>query len=74
MKKRTKKEMLMLYFTYLDDLRESGITNMYGASPYLAEEFGLGEAEARAILIEWVRTFSTRHEDNKRRSALKVSP
>lgn len=53
MKKRTKKEMLM-YFTYLDDLRESGITNMYGASPYLAEEFGLGEAEARAILIEWM--------------------
>ena len=27
------------YFTYLDDLRESGVTNMFGARPYLEAEF-----------------------------------
>ena len=30
--------MMTKYFTYLDALRESGKTNMYGAGPYLAEK------------------------------------
>lgn len=49
------------YFEYLDMLRESGVTNMFGATPYLVEEFGLSKAEARKILLEWMRTFSERH-------------
>lgn len=43
---------------YLDDLRESGRTNMFGASPYIMAEFGVSKHEARAILSEWMKTFS----------------
>ena len=32
-------EQLSSYFSYLDDLRESGVTNMFGAVPYLQSEF-----------------------------------
>lgn len=42
---------------YLDKLRESGETNMFGATPYLQEEFGLDKHEARVILKEWVDSF-----------------
>lgn len=48
--KKTKKD----YFTYLDVLRETGITNMYGAPPYLANAFKLGKEEAREIVREWM--------------------
>jgi len=49
------------YFEYLDDLRESGVVNMYGAVPYLMNDFLLGQEEASNILNEWMRTFSERH-------------
>ena len=45
------------YKEFLDDLRESGVTNMFGAAPYLEEEFGLEKREARAILSQWMREF-----------------
>lgn len=48
-------------FEYLDDLRESGDTNMFGAGPYVVAEFGLGRNEAREVVIEWANTFETRH-------------
>ncbi len=46
------------YFSYLDDLRESGITNMYGACPYLARAMHLKNNEANKILQVWMRSFS----------------
>jgi hypothetical protein len=49
------------HLEYLDALRDSGATNMFGAAPYLQEEFALSKAEARSILGEWMRTFSERH-------------
>jgi hypothetical protein len=48
-------------FVYLDNLRESGVTNMYGAAPYVEEEFGLGHREAQAVVGRWMRTFTQRH-------------
>jgi hypothetical protein len=42
------------YFEYLEELRKSGETNMFGAGEYLQEEFGLDRREARAILMEWM--------------------
>lgn len=51
------------YFQYLDALRESGITNMFGAAPYLQREFDLTRYDARDILIEWMETFEQRHGD-----------
>ena len=44
------------YFTFLDDLRESGITNMFGATPYLQEEFGLTYNEAKEVLVAWMKS------------------
>jgi hypothetical protein len=48
-------------FQYLDELRESGDTNMFGAGPYLMAEFDFDRATAHAWLSEWMRTFSERH-------------
>jgi len=46
------------YFEYLNLLRESGVTNMFGAAPYLQEAFDLSKTEARAILGEWMNSFN----------------
>ncbi len=52
------------HLTFLDSLRESGITNMFGATPYLQEVFeNLTLKEARDILSYWMQTFSERHKD-----------
>lgn len=51
------------YFVYLDELRESGVTNMFGAAPYLEDEFDLDRKEAKAVLVEWMRTFNERHPE-----------
>jgi hypothetical protein len=45
------------YFRYLDNLRASGVTNMFGAAPYLADAFDLGKKEARSILSKWMTTY-----------------
>ena len=44
----------MEQFIYLNKLRESGETNMYGASPYLQCAFSLTRREASKVLIEWM--------------------
>ena len=49
------------HLAYLDDLRKSGVTNMYGAVPYLKDEFGFSKAEARQVLAYWMQTFASRH-------------
>lgn len=56
-------EVAQEHLEYLDNLRESGITNMFGAAPYLANAFHLGMADARLILMEWMRTFGERHPE-----------
>jgi hypothetical protein len=45
---------------YLHALRECALTNMFGASPYLVQEFGMTADEARACLSFWMRTFKRR--------------
>lgn len=48
------------YFDYLDRLRESGETNMWGAVPYLQREFpelGFDKAHAREIHSAWMKSF-----------------
>lgn len=44
-------------FEYLDELREIGTVNMYGAAPYVQDKFGLSKKEARTILLEWMENF-----------------
>ncbi len=41
-------------FDYLESLRESGITNMFGAAPYIERVFDIGRKEAVSLLVEWM--------------------
>ena len=45
------------HLEYLDDLRESGETNMFGAGTYLESEFNLVRPVAREILVYWMESF-----------------
>jgi hypothetical protein len=47
---------------YLNRLRDSGVTNMFGAAPYVQEEFGLDRAEARRLLTLWMDNFNEEAE------------
>jgi len=44
-------------FVFLDNLRKSGETNMYGASPYIRESFGCTRYEANRLLVKWMENF-----------------
>lgn len=48
---------MLKYFKYLDNLRDSGATNMFGAGAYLRSTFIISHAEADKILGKWMRTF-----------------
>ena len=52
-------------FRYLDDLRESGKTNMFGAVPYLVEAFNITKYDAQRHLIKWMETFEKRREKSR---------
>lgn len=54
------KEFEQEVFEYLDELQESGVTNMFGAGSYIVEEFGISKKEARTLLTKWIMTFSER--------------
>ena len=45
------------YYEFLDGLRESGITNMFGAATYLEKQFGLDKKTSRDVLADWMKTF-----------------
>lgn len=50
------------YLRYLDNLRESGATNMFGARPWLMRAYpDLDEGQAAKVLTYWMATFSERH-------------
>ena len=42
-------------FTFLDDLRDSGIVNMFGAVPYIMDELGLNKSTAKVLLTEYLK-------------------
>lgn len=45
------------YFEYLDELRASGKTNMFGARTYLASRFALDKKESAEVLSLWMKTY-----------------
>lgn len=46
------------HLEYLDDLRESGVINMFGAADYVARQFPmLTRTQARQVLSYWMQTF-----------------
>jgi hypothetical protein len=50
-------------FVFLNNLRYSGVTNMFGAAPYLQEEFDLSRQEAKEVLLEWM-DWTSEDDDN----------
>lgn len=50
------------YYEFLEALRKSGETNMYGASPYLAQYFRLENRHADSILAEWMNNYDEINE------------
>ncbi len=53
-------------FDFLDNLRASGIVNMFGAGPYVEDVFECTRSEARDLVIEWMETFSERHSNEQK--------
>jgi len=52
--------------SFLNDLRDSGVTNMFGAAPYLQNEFGLDKREARQVLANWMQSFSESLDEERK--------
>lgn len=50
-------DQLVEAFEYLDELRESGETNMFGASNYVMRDLGYERKEARDVTTAWMSTF-----------------
>ena len=44
--------------TFLDALRVSGKTNMFGATPYIQKQFKINKYDAQRFLIKWMETFN----------------
>jgi hypothetical protein len=52
------KEDIKIYFDFLEELRESGQTNMFGARPYLQAVFpDLSDVQAKVILVKWMESY-----------------
>ena len=56
MRKTTQEEKEAMEF--LNILRDSGVTNMFGAAPYIEDEFGIDKREARRLLTLWMNNFN----------------
>lgn len=44
-------------FNFLENLRKSGVVNMFGARPYLQDFFGVSKIEASALLNDWMNNY-----------------
>ncbi len=56
-KKHPIKEEWIEYYKTLERIRRSGITNMYGAAPYLAAYEDIDEKLARDVLLSWMENY-----------------
>ena len=43
---------------YLEWLRRSGQTNMFGAVPYLMNTFLFDEKKAKQVLMDWIQNYN----------------
>ena len=48
---------------FLNILRESGESNMFGAGPYIQENFKITRYDANRFLVKRMETFKERHID-----------
>jgi hypothetical protein len=60
-------------YTLLDNLRESGVTNMFGSGQYVEEAYSTSKDETRKLVVGWMEAVESgkwdmdKHEftDNK---------
>ena len=45
-------------FQFLNVLRDSGATNMFGAAPYLQDELSIDKRLSRSLVTMWMSVFS----------------
>jgi hypothetical protein len=45
------------YNEFLNDLRESGIVNMFGAAIYVQDHFDVSKTQAKDALLAWMKSF-----------------
>jgi hypothetical protein len=55
-RKTTEQEKEVMEF--LNFLRNTGATNMFGAVPYILAEFDIQSSEAKRILVLWMDNFN----------------
>ena len=48
--------------SFLDWLRMTGKTNMFGAVPYIQENFEITKYDANRFLVIWMETFNTQEK------------
>ena len=46
------------YYDFLEDLRQSGDTNMFGAAQYLMAAFSMKRDRATSMLSDWIKGHS----------------
>jgi len=46
------------HYNYLIALRDSGEVNMWGAVPYLVQDFGVSYEDAKKILVQYIESFN----------------
>lgn len=46
------------YYNMLESIRQFGITNMFGAAPYLAEFAGIDKKLASQVLTSWMQNYN----------------
>ena len=44
-------------FAFLDELRESGVTNMFGSGQYVQDDLGYTKREAFSLVADWMKTY-----------------
>lgn len=54
-------------YNFLDNLRDSGITNMFGAVPFISEMFEVSSETAKQLLKSWMETYSERKANTQKR-------
>lgn len=52
------------YFDWLDEIRESGVINMFAAPKALQENFGLSKEESMEIFLAWTESYKENAYDN----------
>jgi hypothetical protein len=61
----TKAKLEERHRRFLNDLRNRGVTNMFGAGPYLVREFGVTRQESHDLLQQWMEQYEGDDDEPK---------